>query len=98
VGLRREYNGNNIRCHQVKSARWVESMKIEYDQEADALYIQFKNILPESNRDIESGITINLDGDGHLVDLEVLDSARRFGIESVSKVSIENPSLAKSQT
>ena len=37
-------------------------MKIEYDQEADALYIQFKNILPEINRDIESGITPDLDG------------------------------------
>ncbi|HIO63993.1 MAG TPA: DUF2283 domain-containing protein [Dehalococcoidia bacterium] len=46
VGPRREYNGNHIRCHQVKSAKWVKSLKIEYDQEADALYIQFKNILP----------------------------------------------------
>ena len=97
MGPRREYNGNHIRCHQVKSAKWVKSLKIEYDQEADALYIQFKNILPESNRDIESGITIDLDGDGHLVGFEVLDAARRFRTESVSKVSIETPSLAKSR-
>ena len=70
-------------------------MKIEYDQEADALYIQFKNILPEINRDIESGITPDLDG--HVAGLEVLDEARQFRAESVSKVSIEAPSLAKSQ-
>ncbi|HIO63992.1 MAG TPA: DUF2283 domain-containing protein [Dehalococcoidia bacterium] len=46
---------------------------------------------------MESGITIDLDGDGHLVGFEVLDAARRFRTESVSKVSIETPSLAKSQ-
>ena len=95
MGPAREYNGNHIRCHQVKSAKWVKSLEIEYDQEADALYIPFKNILPESNRDIESGITTDLDG--HIVGLELLDEARRFRTESVSRVSIETPSLAKSQ-
>lgn len=95
MGPRREYNGNHIRCHPAKSAKWVKSLKIEYDQEADALYIQFKNILPEINRHIESGITTDLDG--HVAGLKVLDEARHFRAESVSKVSIEAPSLAKSQ-
>ena len=68
-------------------------MRIEYDQDADALYIQFKDIRPEDNRDIEDGVTIDLDRDGHLVGLEILDAAKRFGIDSVSKVSVKHEEM-----
>ena len=71
-------------------------MRIEYDQDADTLYIHFKDVRTEDNRDIEEGVTIDLDADGHLVGLEILDAAKRFGIDSVSKVRIENLSIAKS--
>ena len=65
-------------------------MKIEYDQDADALYVQFRAVHPEDNIDIEEGVTVDLDGAGHIIGLEVLDAAKRFGIDSLLKVSIEN--------
>lgn len=67
-------------------------MKIEYDQEADALYIQFCPVYPE-DMDIEDGVTVDLDGDGHIVGLEVIDAARRFGIEALLNFTIENMPL-----
>jgi uncharacterized protein YuzE len=70
-------------------------MKIEYDQEADALYIQFKEAPPEDNIDIEEGVTVDLDKEGHMIGLEVLDAAARFGMASLLKVSIENMPLEK---
>ncbi|MBI2171264.1 MAG: DUF2283 domain-containing protein [Chloroflexi bacterium] len=65
-------------------------MKIEYDQEADALYIQFREEHPADNVDIEEGVTVDMDGEGHIIGLEVLDASKRFGLENVLKVSVEN--------
>ncbi|MCH8310308.1 MAG: ATP-binding protein [Chloroflexi bacterium] len=62
----------------------------------DIQLYRFRDIRSEDNRDIEEGVTIDLDADGHLVGLEILDAAKRFGIDSVSKVRIENLSIAKS--
>ncbi|MCL0057723.1 DUF2283 domain-containing protein [Dehalococcoidales bacterium] len=37
-------------------------MKIEYDREADVLYIQLREVVVEDNLDIEEGVTVDLDG------------------------------------
>ena len=68
-------------------------MKIEYDREADALYIQFRQVKPEDNLDIEDGVTVDLDKEGHIVGIEILDASDRFGIEALVNVSIKNMPL-----
>lgn len=78
-----------------RNAGGVAAMKIEYDQEADALYIQFAEVHPDDNIDIEDGVTADMDSDGHIVGIEVLDAAKRFGIEALLKVSIEKMPLEK---
>ena len=65
-------------------------MKIEYDSEADALYVKFRRVRPDENMDIEEGVTVDLDNEGHIIGVEVLDAVRRFGLESLINVSIEN--------
>ena len=59
----------------------------------DALYVQFKDVTPDDNIDLEEGVTVDLDDEGHIVGLEILDAAERFGLESLLNVSIENLSL-----
>ena len=68
-------------------------MRIEYDAEADALYVQFKEVRPDDNVDVEEGVTVDLDHEGHIVGLEILDAAERLGLESLRNVSIENMPL-----
>ena len=68
-------------------------MRIEYDSDVDALYIQFKEVRPDDNVDLEEGVTVDLDDEGRIVGLEILDAAERFGLESLLNVSIENLSL-----
>ena len=68
-------------------------MRIEYDAEADALYVQFKEVRPDDNVDVEEGVTVDLDEEGHIVGLEILDAAERLGLESLRNVSIENMPL-----
>ena len=72
-------------------------MKIEYDREADALYIQPKKVHRVDNIDIEEGVTADLDPKGHIVGIEVLDAIERLGLESLLNLSIENMPLEEVQ-
>ena len=72
-------------------------MKITYDCEADALYIQFQDAEWGGNVEIEEpGVVADLDDDGHLIGLEILSARRRIG-ESVleGSVPIEQVALGK---
>jgi uncharacterized protein YuzE len=53
-------------------------VKIEYDPEADALYIQIREAHPDDNIDIEEGVTVDVDEHGHIVGVEVLDASKRL--------------------
>ena len=70
-------------------------MKIEYDKEVDALYIHLRNAKPSESRDIEEGVTVDLDDKGHIVGIEILDASEKLGLESLLNVSIENIPLEK---
>ena len=55
-------------------------MQITYDPEADAVAIVLReDATVEDSTDLEDGVTIWLDGTGHIVGLEVLDASRRSG-------------------
>ena len=58
-------------------------MKIEYDKEVDALYILLTDVKPVDTMDVEDGVTIDLDDQGHIVGMEVLDATERLGLESL---------------
>ena len=70
-------------------------MRIEYDKEVDALYILLRDAKPVDTRDIEEGVTIDLDENGHIVGIEILDATEKLGLESLMNVSIENMPIEK---
>jgi len=53
-------------------------MKIEYDRDADALYIQLKNAQVDDNVDIEEGVTVDLDCNKHIIGIEILDAGKNY--------------------
>ena len=65
-------------------------MRISYDKEVDALYINLRDVKPSHGVDIEEGVTVDVDAEGHIVGIEVLDAAERLGLEALLNVSIEN--------
>ena len=69
-------------------------MKITYDERADALYILLREVEPRSSMDIEKGITVTLDGDGHIVGLDILNASERLSPKELINMSYENPLLA----
>jgi uncharacterized protein YuzE len=64
-------------------------MRISYDPEADALYIELRSVAPADGVDLEQGVTADLDGDGHVIGFEVLDASERLGMDALSSVALE---------
>lgn len=65
-------------------------MQIEFDPEADALYIRFRKAKPADNKDIEEGITVDLDARHHIIGIEILNVSHRFPPEALSTVTVQN--------
>ena len=64
-------------------------MKIEYDPEADALYIQIREAAPFDNIDIEDGVSVDVDVGRHIAGLEILDASKRLTPSELSSITIE---------
>jgi uncharacterized protein YuzE len=64
-------------------------MRITYDPEADALYIELRHATPADSRDIEEDVTADLDGDGHVIGIEILHVRERLGREALASVVLE---------
>ncbi len=74
-------------------------MLITYDSEADILYIELRSVPAEDSTDIEEGVTVLLDHEGHITGLEILDASERLGKEQLHSVTLKDlafePSLSK---
>ena len=70
-------------------------MKIEYDKEADALYIQLREASVDNNIDIEEGVTVDLDEKKHIVGIEILDASKRLSLKDLVNITIENLPVEK---
>ncbi len=70
-------------------------MKIEYDREADALYIQLREVYVQDNIDVEEGITLDLDENRHIVGIEILDASKKLSLKDLVNITIENLPIEK---
>lgn len=70
-------------------------MKIEYSKSVDALYIRLRDASVHDSVDIEPGVTVDLDGNGHVVGMEILDASEKMNISDIVNIAIENLPLDK---
>jgi len=68
-------------------------MKVSYDKEVDALYIELSTQKPDGVIEIEEGINIDLTSDGNIVGIELLDAARKIPLDSFLKYEIDGESI-----
>jgi uncharacterized protein YuzE len=73
-------------------------LKIEYDKEADALYIQLREAYVDDNIDVEEGITVDLDEKRHVVGIEILDVSKKLSLRDIVNITIENLPIEKIET
>lgn len=65
-------------------------MKIEYDAEADALYIQLREVDVEDSMEVEEGVLVDMDAARHIIGLEVLNASKRLNLSDLTNISIQN--------
>jgi len=65
-------------------------MEISYDKEADAMYIEFRKGEFAKNKKIDDFTIIDLDQEGNILGIELLDASKRIPIESLSEVNVKN--------
>ena len=65
-------------------------MRIEYDREVDALYVRLQEKYVDRTVEIEEGLNIDLDENGRLIGLEVLDATERYTLSDIFNISTEN--------
>lgn len=70
-------------------------MKIEYSKSVDALYIRLREARIADSRDIEEGVTVDIDENGHIVGIEILDASEKMNISDMVNISIENLPLER---
>ncbi|MGV8059899.1 MAG: DUF2283 domain-containing protein [Smithellaceae bacterium] len=72
-------------------------MKIEYNDTADAIYVSFKEAFVVKSKEIEEGVVVDLDENGHLIGIEILDVSHRYTLADIANVNIENMPLRARQ-
>jgi uncharacterized protein YuzE len=70
-------------------------MKIEYDKDVDALYVRLQEKYVARTVEIEDGLNLDIDDEGKLIGLEVLDATRRYSLSDIFNISTENLILDK---
>ena len=65
-------------------------MEISYDKEADAMYIEFRKGKFAKTKKIDDFTIIDLDEQGNILGIELLDVSKRIPIESLSEVHVKN--------
>jgi len=69
-------------------------MKIFYDKQADALSIIFRETTV-TTKELGEGIAVELDSEGRLAGVEILDALRRFGDrDTLKQVVLEGIGVA----
>ncbi|MDP3722372.1 MAG: DUF2283 domain-containing protein [Candidatus Omnitrophota bacterium] len=65
-------------------------MRIEFDPEADALYVRFCETRPAENLDIQEGITADFDAQKRLVGIEILNVSHRLPPNTLATITVQN--------
>ena len=65
-------------------------MRIEFDSEADALYIRFRDARPVENIEVEEGLTVDLDEHKDLIGIEILSVSRRLPSDALASITLQN--------
>jgi uncharacterized protein YuzE len=62
-------------------------LKLTYDPDVDALYVQLKDTPPTDSVDYAAGLTLEFDADGDVVGVEILDASQRLDADAVTQLA-----------
>ncbi len=63
-------------------------MKVKYDKEVDAAYIQMSSKKPDGAIEIAEGVILHTTASNEIVAIEILDAAKKFPIKTLYKLEL----------
>ncbi len=63
-------------------------MKIKYDKEVDAAYIQMSSKKPDGAIEIAEGVVLHTTAKNEIVAIEILDAAKKIPIKTLYKLEL----------
>jgi uncharacterized protein YuzE len=66
-------------------------VNISFDEQADALYIQFREGSVNKTIKLQDGILMDVDDSGAIFGIEILDASMRLPLDSLGKININFP-------
>jgi uncharacterized protein YuzE len=64
-------------------------MKIQYDEEADALYLLLGDQDPDGVIEITEGVNIDTTTDGKITGIEILNASNKMNIDTILSYTLE---------
>jgi len=64
-------------------------MKVYYDKDVDALYIELGNESPEGVIEISEGVNLDSTSEGKIVGIEILDASKKIDIKTILSYTLE---------
>ncbi len=61
-------------------------VRVEYDSKVDAMYIWLRKARYEISEELAENVVIDLDKDGRIIGIEILDAAKKLGKELMEKI------------
>ena len=61
-------------------------VRIEYDEKADAMYIWLRKAMYDISEELAENVVIDLDKNGRIIGIEVLDASKNLGKELVGRI------------
>ena len=65
-------------------------MEITFDKDADAVYIEFSSGNFASNKKIDDDTILDLDKNGNILGIELLNVSKRISKDFLSEVNVKN--------
>ena len=64
-------------------------MKVNYDEEVDALYLRLGDQKPDGVIEIAEGVNIDTTTDGKLTGIEILKASKKINIDTILSYTLE---------
>jgi uncharacterized protein YuzE len=96
--LMRKWRDCNIKCIlafallmvlKLSAEKREREMKVHYDEEVDALYLELSDLEADGVIEIAEGINIDTTADGKLTGIEILKASDKFDIDTILSYTLE---------
>ena len=65
-------------------------MRLTYDPKGDLLYIRLRSAARHDREELDDGVSVDYDAEGHVIGFEMTQARRRLTLEELTSVAYEN--------